>query len=341
MQEYMQRAGVEYHPALAYVPQSNGAIEKAVGKALGKLLALFLEKREAKEDYHILLPTIESAIQDSKMEALGGLTPREVYSGIKGKKPLDMVVEPDKDSEKLPSISGLQVDTEKVKEHFEELQALLNKRHAAVKVTSAETQRKYRVKQDKRMGAKPLVIEPGQYVMLIDPTPQVSKLNVNRSGPHQVIKVNSDHTVVIRNIVSHKEMTVSTSRIEYYDSEQLEVSKDMRDQNAHNQYGYTMKGFEDWANYDDKEQVWWVKVQWKGFEHDPDFQSVRDLRELLEAVPALTLRYLRRLQNGPTPKALKEQGRKMTTYLGLNNDWITAKDTKMEDFNHYQAELVE
>jgi len=130
---------------------------------------------------------------------------------------------------------------------------------------------------------------------------------------------------------------VHASRLEYYDTEKLKPTKEMRDQNAHQAYGYTIKKFPDIAKYDAEQGIWWVEVIWKGFEASPDFNSHRDLRHLLEAVPTLTLRYLRRLQNGPTSKALKDQGRKMAEYLGLDNDWITDKDTKMDDFNHFTA----
>jgi hypothetical protein len=130
---------------------------------------------------------------------------RQVYSGIKAKKPLEVVIEPPATGKSLPSIGNLQVDKEAIKEYFTELHDLMSARHAQVSEISAAVQRKYRLQQDQKVGARKLEIEPGQYVMLTDPTPQVSKLNVNRSGPHQVISIGSEHRITIEDIVTGKQ----------------------------------------------------------------------------------------------------------------------------------------
>ena len=338
MKQLMAHLKIDYHPASAYVPQSNGAVENAIQRALRDTFAVVMEHRDKHHHWSDYKDLVASALNDSPMEVLGGRTPREVHTGRKASGPLDVIVEPPATAKSLPQVSGLKPDLDAIAKHANELEQLLRESHAAVRVHSDEVQGRYRLNTDKRRSAKALTVEPGQYVMLLDQLPRLSKLNARRSGPHQVQSQESEHSFTICNIVSGKEVDgVHPDRLEFYSDARLTVTDEMRQINAHNMYGYEVSRFGDYW-FDASQQRWLVKLLWKGFEDDEDFQSTRDFKETLEAMTPLTLRFIRKLGSPPSKANMKQDAKKISDYLGLDFDWILS--AKITEFNDVSVEAL-
>ena len=130
---------------------------------------------------------------------------------------------------------------------------------------------------------------------------------------------------------------VHPGRLEFYADARLVVSDEMRQINSHNMYGYEVSRFGDYW-YDAELRKWSVKLLWKGFEDDEDFQSTRDFKETLEAMTPLTLRFIRKLGSPPSKANMKQDAKNISDYLGLDFDWILS--AKITEFNDVSIEAL-
>ncbi len=79
--QVLQRMKTDRITSIPYVAKSNGAIEKAVGKSLHKLFALFAEQSDA----HV----VSQSLHESGMKVLGDRTPNEVMFGRPPMRPIE------------------------------------------------------------------------------------------------------------------------------------------------------------------------------------------------------------------------------------------------------------
>jgi hypothetical protein len=245
------------------------------------------------------------------MEVLGDRTPNEVMFGRPPMRPIDFVLRRDTVSGEAELLDA-SPSVESIRQHADDLHSKLELLHDDVREASRIKGIQYRLSADNRNHAKPLVAEPGDYVLLLDTTPK-TKLESSWSGPHQVVRIESDHSWVIRDLITDKEIVaVHPDRLSYYDDASLVITAEMRDQAAHNKYGYEVEKILDHELNDDGSYT--LLVKWKGF----DEISRRDLRELLEALTPLTLRYLRARASPPFTKAERAAAEDMIRYLGLS-----------------------
>lgn len=307
---------------LARTPNTNGAAETAVGHALRICMALCSEHKVAFEDYERMLPIVEAHMNSKPMQCLGGLSPITVSSGYEPPRPLDQILY----KEQIIQVGLQHIDENEAKAMMD---ALADIQDAAATASDDVADNDRRRKNQQR--APKLNLEIGDYVMERRSTDPVNKLGPKWSGPHQLIDVESTSRYIIKDILSGRERVRHPSKLQRYQDKHCRVSKELRQQAAHDSYQFTVQKIKPGSHaFTEDRKSATVTVVYKGLgnEDDEDYQPDMDIEAAFDEHKSHTLRYIRsQLKKQGTLKVREkafQDGIDMCEILGIQ--WEQVRD---------------
>jgi hypothetical protein len=144
---------------------------------------------------------------------------------------------------------------------------------------------------DKRNAHRPARVArfaEGDYVMWKRHNDGDGKLTQQWSGPHQVRECLSEHRFTIEEVVTRKMFSpVHASHLQFYDDAGFAPSTAVRDQAAHDKFGFRVKRLLD--HQQNTNRNWSLRIEWKGFEDAAAQQGERlSLGDALASLGSMT-----------------------------------------------------
>jgi hypothetical protein len=165
--------------------------------------------------------------------------------------------------------------------------------HQQVDVSRTEMRERAR----NRRGGRPVNFDAGDYVMLASLSGRVagtggastSKLRAKWAGPMRVVSTVGPLLYEVECLLTGDMHTVHAQRLQFYHDASLHVTDEMLVQQQHDASGFFVESL--LAHHRDTKGVWWLTVQWLGFEsHD---STDEPLFQLYQDVPGKVKQYLR------------------------------------------------
>ncbi|ETV93469.1 hypothetical protein H310_12520 [Aphanomyces invadans] len=187
--------GAHHHITTAYSPWANGTVEVVNRLVLRAVKALLNKMRLNVEDWHLVLPLVQGALNHQPANRLGGVAPVTAFTGLPAKTPM----------------SGFS--------NIEALAAALHDLHRDVSTRSDKLRQQARGRHDKKNKVKFTNFAVGDYLLW--------------RGPNQVVRVVTDHVMETQQLVPP--FGVSTHHscgLNMYQDSSLEVTEDLINQIA-------------------------------------------------------------------------------------------------------------
>ncbi|ETV95907.1 hypothetical protein H310_10572 [Aphanomyces invadans] len=86
--------GAHHHITTAYSPWANGTVEVVNRLVLLTLKALLSEMKLRANEWHLVLPLVQGALNHQPSDRFGGVAPVTAFTGLKAKTPLAGLVHP-------------------------------------------------------------------------------------------------------------------------------------------------------------------------------------------------------------------------------------------------------
>ena len=240
------------------------------------------------DDWNYVLPAVQHALNATPLEALGGLSPLEVFTGRRPTQPSDMVLRPahvSGSSSSADRLVAVPVDSARVLELTTELQQSLENMHAST-VTPAQ---RSAIKRDD-VYQVPVNWSVGDFVMYSKPlTGPTNKAKGVWKGPYRVIAELGDRVYEIQDLVQ-PDVTkpVHAMRLAFYADSAMEVTQELLTVFQHNGTGFVVEKINTLRETDG---VLMVGVKWKGLESEEN--TWETLRSMYEDVPVMINSFLR------------------------------------------------
>ncbi len=310
--------GIEHIYSVPYSPWTNGQVERIGGIAQELIRKVTSERKMAPEFWYQTIGVVQHAMNTTKQRALGDLTPLEVWGGPQPKKPIDIIAEPG------VAEKGQELQLRKLEEG--QLQTLYKAASDALQKlrldeATAATARSIELTTRNNEKKRALRLVEGDYVMVTEKTPPIAKASPRWTGPHQIIECLSEHRYQVKNLLTGTTTTEHASHLEYYDDATVHITAHIRNQVAHETYGFEVRRIE--AHRENEDGTWSVLPIWRGFE-DVEMERVwRDLHEAYLLLPQMIQRYLRKVLTGPKANR-RLDGEKMCKALELDPDFLSS-----------------
>ena len=275
---------VDHHFVTAYCPWANGTVERVNKDILVVLKSLLSEFRLAPTEWPRLVNLIQMVLNNTPSNALGGLTPIQVFTGQQPSSPLDAIMAFSfKDHFQDEALA---VDF--VIKTFQDLVASLRSMHKKVQDCKDKQRRASRKRRSSRRATKPINFEVGDYVLVAKVKSKIrGKLDVVWSGPRRIRKVVHDHVYEVEDLVDKSVALSHAERMRYYADDSLDVSESLMEQLVHDDTGYVVDTIEDVRRNGDSYDV---LVHWLGF--DVAEESWEDLFAMIAQVPKVIKKFL-------------------------------------------------
>ena len=286
MEQLRARLGADHRFTTAYAPWSNGVVER-VGRSLRETLsALISETKRAPETWPLLLPMVNSAINQSPSSAIGGHAPISAFTGRTPANPLDVVFASEP-TEVLRPLSSTEVSTRIVA-----LQNALSDITTAVREVTPRD-------HPTRPGETPVDFDVGDYVLVA-----VARRTTRRDktaplwmGPGLVVAAHNERSFVVQDLVNGASSVVHAEHLRRYADSSLIITDQLRSFVAAQAIITRVDAI---TNHQRTDGNWRLLVKWFGFTDEES--TWEPLDSLYEDVPELVRRYVKALQD-PTAKS--------------------------------------
>lgn len=266
----------DHHFTTAYSPWANGTVERANRDILSCLRALCVEFRLELDQWPSLIPLVVSSMNFSPSSRLDGLSPVEVFLGIKPTSPLDSVFHPDLKSLLSPSSPTPDV----VSRWVRSLRASLRRNSERVQLPkSFHADRRGKASAKPRPGVVPVDFSVGDWVLVaLSPGERRSKLLAAWKGPYQVVDTVSSLVFMVKNPVSNAVSQVHACRLKRYADKTMDLTVPMKELISSVNGRFDVASILDHRRVSSPSVAFELLVSWVGFE------SVCDSWEPFDAI---------------------------------------------------------
>jgi transposase InsO family protein len=290
MEQLRARLGADHRFTTAYAPWSNGIVER-VGRSLREILSALMSELKgtlSATQWHLLLPLVNSVINQSPSSAIGGIAPITAFTGRQPRSPLDVIFAPTRAG------SGVSLTIEGVQQKVAALERSLEETVQAVRNVTPR-------KHTKRPGVKDVDFGIGDYVLIASARGggRKDKTAPLWRGPGLVIASVNDRSFRIRDLLSDEERVVHADHLKRYADSSLQVTPQLKSFIAAQAVHLRVEVIAGHRKVDGK---WQLRVLWKGFsEEDATWEA---LLGLAEDVPELVRRYVKSVQDSVVKREL-------------------------------------
>ena len=206
-------AGVEHKFTTAYVPWSNGSVERANKEVLRVCRALSSDMRMSPDHWIDLVGLVEAAINHSPTANAAEHAPFTILTGMPPRDQLSAILsEGDTKPHEVPT---------PIKEYVENLQAALRDVHREVFDCKQNRRKRNRAERASKPGVGHINISTGGFVIMAY-NKDAEKNKVHWTGPYQVTKPVNDWVFELTSLVPpHQTKQVHLQRIEYLSGPEL------------------------------------------------------------------------------------------------------------------------
>ena len=282
--------GFDHHITLPYCPWANGSVE-VVGKDLcWTLRAMCSEFETSVDEWDLVLPLAEYAINHRRREILGGRSSVEIMTGRVPRTPTDLAIW---SGTKLKDAKKLQLPAERAAKYVEKLAASLERMHEAVRTESERLQRQQALRESGKDGN--LHFHLGDFVMVAATGNQAnikrhSKVQVKWQGPYEVVGHVDDSPakLVVKLVGQDTTANVHWRRCRRIAGPGITVTQAVQNSALHDLQRFIVDVIDDWGLNEDGSAM--LHVQWRGF--DETEATWEPLQQLHEDVPEKVVAYV-------------------------------------------------
>ena len=280
----------------------HGSVE-VVGKDLcWTLRALCSEFQASVDEWDLVLPLAEYAINHRCRQILGDRSAVEVMTGRQPRTPVDLAVW---SGPNLKEATEMRLPAARADAYMDKLTQSLALMHERVR-DKDQHDRRVRAMREARRGHA-MHFRRGDYVMVAAEGNQANvqrhnKIMVKFQGPYECMGlVNGEPDKVLVRLVGQDDVTkVSWRRVYRIAGPDMTITQAVQDSALHDLQTFKVESFEDWGFGDDGKVV--LKVRWRGFGADED--TWETMEQLDEDVEVLVGQYVEKVDNADLTQAL-------------------------------------
>lgn len=288
-----------HHFTTPYCPQANGTVESVCREVLRACRALLSEFRMTEQEWPFVLPLIQSTLNHTIRDSLGGRAPITAFTGLPSDNPLRTL---------LPAGSPEPKTLEFVKSqrlvNMDRMETVLNDLHRDVAQAKTRKRQEAVNQHNTKTHVHPANFELGDFVLVAQRVAKDGhKLRVKWRGPRRVTRCVSEYIFEVQDLITLTHTLVHANRLKFYADSQLNVSEELLDTIAHNDPHFqTIEQLRD-LRFNASSETYEVSVQWKGFDHEePTWEP---LIAIHEDVPDLLSNFFTTFSNKETVRKAK------------------------------------
>jgi len=282
---------IDHHFVTAHSSWANGKQER-LNLTIGNIFRTILsESGLAETSWCYLVEIVEMIVNHTPVKSLNWMAPVNIMLGLEETSPLDAFL--DVKTKKWQKVALNDAELEK---YVADFRKEVNAREVRVHEFQEQEAIKRREEQENKPGVRTLVLERGDFVMVLDSsrsklTPKLAKRWI---GPARVVEFDKDkpHTVKVEYLcpASTRKRTeiVHARRVKFFDNADLVTTPELV---AHAEYTakkkYVVRGLLDLRRTDRKFEV---LVQWDGYDGEDTWEP---LARLCRDVPTLVSEFLK------------------------------------------------
>lgn len=278
--------GVDHHFTTPYAPWANGVVERA-NKELHEVMTMLLtEALLPTTQWPRMLSVVQSVINNSPTDVLGGRAPIEVFCGLKRQSPLDIVYYPDESS-----VVKVDLTKEAVKLKIEEL--IENVKAVRMEVSAVPVRKAVAAKKTQAVD-----FSVGDYVLVSSAIRQgLSKMQPVWLGPALVKERVNENTYKVLDVLeldtpTAEPRTVSAVHLKRYADRQLVLSEELKDHSAYVGFGFRVELF---LAHRVTKGAWELCAKWVGYA--PEECTWKLMEDWYTEVPAIVKRYVKTVED--------------------------------------------
>jgi transposase InsO family protein len=285
--ERLQRAlGAHHHFTTAYTPWANGTVEVVNREILKVLKALLSERRLQPNDWPILLPIIQAALNLMPADRLGGATPLRAFTALTEGNMLRCLLHPREPLEK-----SIEWTEDEIKGHLESVRVALDGMHATMTDESEKRRRAARERAANRQGVQLIRFSEGDFVLAATATGKAGhKLGLVWRGPKRIVRALNDYTFEVQDLVAPFATTIRhAARLQLYREAARGQAEELMEQAIYGEGGHLVECIQDCRKSPATHQ-WEVLIKWYGLD---DVEASWEPAEVIkEDVPVLFQRFV-------------------------------------------------
>ena len=270
--------GIQHKFTTAYVPWSNGTVERVNRTMEEALRALLSERRLRTTAWPALLPSVQASINHTPTALLGGRAPVTVFTGLPASRPLDLLL----------SDSGLQSSFPRptstaLANKVAALESALQEMHKAVAASKNQNRARNREQRLNSSKTFPYNFHLGDFVMVANNLRQPrGKLEPRWTGPARITGIVNEWIYKIAPLAfPRQETNVHAERLRFFHDSTLNSSAVLQ----HSQYLRSKFPIDELLDIKLEDGTYYIKVSWSGF--DPADSTWEDIAVICADVPSL------------------------------------------------------
>ncbi|KAH9128215.1 hypothetical protein LEN26_009141 [Aphanomyces euteiches] len=170
--------GSHHHFVTPHCPWANGTVEGVNRLILRVMQSLISELRLRTTDWFMLLPYVQSALNQQPSNRLGGVAPTTAFTRLPAASPLSYLIHPE-----LPIEAQIDWVNDACKHHLSELAASLDQLHKTVSAKSDKKRAQARNRRFAKKNVKMPNFALGDFVLVSKALQLPNKLALRWSGP--------------------------------------------------------------------------------------------------------------------------------------------------------------
>ena len=302
MEALTQVLGYDHHITMPHCPWANGSVE-VVGKDLcWTLRALCSEFQASVDEWDLVLPLTEHAINHRRLSILGDRSAVEIMTGRQPRTPVDLAAW---SGPNLKEAKEMRLPAQRADAYMDRLAESLALMHERVRDRD-QHDRRVRAMREARRGHA-MHFRRGEYVMVAAEGNQAnvqrhSKVMVKYQGPYECMGLDSDDPdkVLVRLVGQDDVAKVSWRRVFRIAGPEMTVTQAAQDSALHDLQRFKVESFVDWGFANDGTVVF--KVHWRGFAEDED--TWEPMAQLDDDVEVLVGKFVEETDNPDLTQAL-------------------------------------
>ena len=285
IEEMAEVLGIEHHITLPYCPWANGSVEVVGKDLLWTLRALLSELEASIDEWDLVLPLVEYAVNHRRRAILGGRSPVELVNGRQPRTAADLVLW---SGVKMKDAVEHRLPADRADEFCAKLADSLDRMHEAARDKDEHNRRRQALHEAKK--GPGMFFRAGDVVMVCAKDNQAnrsrhSKPMVHWQGPYEVVgRVAGEPTKIEVRLVGEDDTSkVSWKRVRRIAGPNVAISQAVQNSALHDLQRFKVDAFDDWG-FDDDGQVQ-VLVRWRGFdESERTWEPMGQLHEDVEVL---------------------------------------------------------
>ena len=317
MKDLTDSLGIDHHITLPYCPWANGSVEVVGKDLLWTCRALCSELQVAVDEWDLVLPLAEYAINHRRRDILGNRSAVEIITGRQPRTAADLTVYSgvlmrDAEEHTLP--------TDRVDEYCRRLHESLERMHEEARDIEEENRRKRALREaNKGPGMR---FNVGDYVMVSATRNQVnrqrhSKVMVRWQGPYEVIRAVEPPAIFgVRLVGTEAEKLVHWQKMRRIAGPGLFISQAVQNSALHDLQRFMVETIDDWR-YDQDGSGVRLLINWQGY--DESERTWEPLLQVYEDVAVIVQNYVNEV-NDPGLTAALEQVKRLVAEAASSDE---------------------